>query len=198
MSVYIYLYCDRLIYVTPHTPLYKPITGLPWLKWYLVHGTPEVPFDVMIQKGNYSFSLQSGFAIITEPLPSAWAERENIVRKIRILERMNSLASTQKMRYTNNSAGQPLTDILMFEEIREYQKTSSLENCPILSSLLETTESELLPEALVMKMSLALQSFSRVVAYLNRLEFKVRQFLTDNKFDEANQLLDDEFEKIGM
>ena len=198
MSDYIYLYCDRIIYSVPQTAFYKPVGNILGMRWYLVHAAPSVPYATMIQQGNYGFNLHKGFVTVDDEPPMNWNDRGDIVKQIQILERYNSLANTQKMKYTNNSVGQALIDILTLEEIREYRQTGSIENCTILTSLAETTEKTLTPEALAMKLWLQYESYRKVIAYLNKLEFKVRELLENKQFDQASQVVNDELEKMRM
>lgn len=197
MSAYIYLFCNRVVYWTPQTPFSRPAT-LPETSWYTVHGEPPVPFDDMVRQGNYGYSLQEGFYISDEVLPSGWSNRDSVVQKLQILGAFNTLANTQKLQYTDNSLGQPLTDILVLREVEKYDKTKSLENCPILASLLETADSGLSPAAFIAKLRLQYESYSAVIAYLNRLEFNIRQFLKAGDIEKASTLLNSEFEKIGV
>lgn len=195
MSYYIYLFADRLVHFVPQTAYYVPVTDIPQVRWYLVHGEPPVPFDIMIQKQSYSFNSQKGFFELEGSLPQNWHERGAAVEKIRIWEHFNSLANSQKLKYTSNAVGDALKDVLILEEIREYRATGSIENCTILNSLLETAPNQYTPEGLVTKLWLKYESYRRVFAYLRQLEFSITNLLDEGKFNEAVEMINYELEK---
>jgi hypothetical protein len=197
MSVIIYLLGDRIIHWTPNTLFTKP-ANVNRAKWYMVNTAPPVPMDEIVADGNYCYNFTRGYFKVSTPPPEAWEEREHIIRCIQIIGGVNTLANTQRLRYTDNSIGQPLTDVLLLEEIREYRKTKKLDDCTILSSMIETDQGTLEPEALVSKIWLRYESFRNVVAYLNKLEVTVRKMLQAREYDQATELLNNEFEKIRM
>ena len=198
MSVYIYLFNDRLIYAKDYNPFYKVVRRLAQVKWYAVHGELPLPVDEMIRQENYSYNMRDGFFTLSAELPKNWGERGDVIRKIQILEKFNALSNTQKLNYTDSNVGQALADVLVVDEIRRYQATKSLDGCAILTSYLETGEADLTPEAMVTKLWLKYESYAQLVANLNRLEYNIRQMLNMRKFDEASNLLAAEFEKIRM
>ena len=198
MSYYIYLFHDRIIYWLPRTPDSKPIE-VSWANWYIVNNPPPIPLDEMVKRGDVSYNMQQGFHILeNEPFPKNWDQRSKFVKKIELLAGLNNLANSHKARYTDSAVGQALTDALTLEEIREYRATGSLDNCAILTSLMETSESGLTAEALVTKLWLTYESYRNVIAYLNHLEARVRKLLQDNQLDEATALLNHEVDKLRL
>lgn len=197
MSVCIYLFRDRVICWTPQTLYSKPVS-IARTKWYIVNNPPPIPLNEMVAQQNVSYTMQKGFFILEDALPNDWDERINLIKKIEILSALNTVANCQKSRYTDNTIGQPLADALLIDEIREYRRTSSLENSAILASLLETSESQLSPEGLVTKLWLQYESYRTVIAYLNRLEFTIRELLKKDDFDKAIELLNNEVEKMKV
>lgn len=195
MSSCIYLFMDRIIYWHPQTLFARPVS-LPDLKWYVISAPPPRPLNEMIEAQNCSFTLQKGFMELEGPLPLGWEKHKDMVRQIQIMNSLNALANVHKLKYTDNALGQPLADIVLMDEIREYRKTGSLENCPILVSLLETTEAGLTPDALATKLWLRYETYGTIVAYLNRVEFAVRAMLAEGKNDEAAAYINSEFEKM--
>jgi hypothetical protein len=168
------------------------------VKWYLAQIKPPIPLNEMVTREDYTFNLQQGFSVLEEDLPPDWDKRGDVVRKIVVLERLNSLATTQKLKYTDNSVGQALDDILLLDEIREFRKTGNLNDCQLLQGMLETSDAGLTPEALVTKLWLRYESYRTVLAYLNRLEFNVTKMLEEEQIDQANDLLNGELEKIRI
>lgn len=197
MSVYIYLFQDRIIYWTPQTLYSKPVT-VPKVKWYSVTGAIPMPLNDMVMRGNVGYSTQKGFYTVEGDFPLNWGERDHFVKQIQILGQLNTVMNTQKAKYTDNSIGQPLIDILTLEEMQTYRKTGNIEDCIILSSLLETDEQGLTPDALISKLSLQYESYRMVIAHLNRLEAKVRKLLWDHELDQANELITLEIEKMRI
>lgn len=197
MSVCIYLYHNRLIHWTPQTSMSKPVV-VRGLSWYAINVLPEIPLDDMVAQGNYSYNLQKGFFERKNGEPLDDVVRTNVIKQIQILGALNTLANTQKMRYTDNSVGQPLTDILLLDEINEYRRTNSLENATILASMAATDPTHLTTEALAMKLWLRYESYRGIIAHLNLLEFNIRQLLAEHRFDEANMMIYAELELIRM
>jgi hypothetical protein len=197
MSAYIYLYNERIIYWMPQTPLSQP-AAVPEIKWYSVMGNIPMPFNDMVLRENVSYNLQKGFFTIDNELPPDWDQRGDLIKKIHVISSFNSLANTQKLRFTDSGIGQSLHDVLLLDEIREFRKHSDISECTILSSLLANTEEKLTPEGLVTKLWLQFESFRAVIAHLNKLEFSVRKLLKENQFDKAQQLVNSEFEKVRM
>ncbi|MBI3419111.1 MAG: hypothetical protein HY053_03150 [Proteobacteria bacterium] len=195
MSVCIYLFRERIIYWTPQTLFNKP-ASVGRTKWYIINEAAPIPLNEMVQRGNVGYTQQEGFYTVEGDSPADWDERINLVKKIQIIGGLNTLANNHKSKYTDNSLGQALADILLLDEIREYRRTNSLENCAIITSLLETSEARLTPDALVTKLWLQYESYRTVIAYLNHLESSVRQLLKDDHFDKANELLGSELEKL--
>lgn len=197
MSVYIYLFQDRIIHWSPQTMFSKP-ASVPHVTWYSVTGSIPMPLNDMVARGNVGYTLQKGFYTVETPTPPDWDERGNYVKQIQIMGSFNGIANTQKARYTDNSLGQSLTDILIIDEIRQYQQKKTLEDCPILTSMLETTEAGLTPDALVTKLWLRYESFRTIISYLNRLEHNVRTLFASKSFDEASELVNNEIEKMRV
>lgn len=197
MSYYIYLFCDRIVYWAPHSANTGPV-DLPTIKWYALSIQPPVPFDELIKSECYGYSLNKGYYTIETPPPLAWVSRGSIVRKIQILMQFSVLAISHKMHFSNATVGQSLTEVLIFDEIAEYRRSRNFENCTILQSMLETGNAKLTPEALVTKLWLKNESYRTIVAYLERLEFKVRELLSNGSYDAAAEIIDDELEKLWM
>ena len=197
MSVYIYLFQDRIVYWTPQTIYSKP-ANVNKITWYSVSGAIPMPLNDMIARGNVGYNMQKGFYTVEGDYPLNWDERDQYVKQIQIMGSFNTIANTQKARYTDNTMGQALTDILTLDEIRLFRQTNSLEECPILTSLHETWEAELTPEAMVTKLWLRYESFRTIVGYLNRLEYNVRKLCNENEFDQATDLINSELEKMRM
>lgn len=197
MSVYIYLFQDRVIYWTPQTMYSKP-ANVSKITWYSVSGAIPMPLNDMVAKGNVGYNMQKGFYTIEGDYPLNWDDREQCVKQIQIMGSFNSIANTQKARYTDNTMGQALIDILTLDEIRLFRQTNSLEECPILTSMHETIESDLTPEAMVTKLWLRYESFRTIVGYLNRLEYSIRKLCENNEFEQATDLVNSELEKMRM
>jgi hypothetical protein len=197
IGYYIYLFRERLIHWMPQTLSSKPVSFGP-LKWYVINSPPPLSINDMTARGDIGYSIQKGFYTIEEPLPRDWDRRELLVKKIEILAGFISVSNSQKARYTDNTIGQPLADALLLDEIREFRQARSFDNCPILSGLAETNGAGFSPEGLVMKMWLVYESYRNVLVHLNRLEFKIRKLLEDEKFDEAVELLNLEIEKMRV
>ncbi len=195
MSVYIYLFQHRIIYWAPQTVFSKP-ANIDKITWYNVSGSIPMPLNDMVARGNVGYSLQHGFYTVEGDVPPNWDDRDGYVKYIKILETFHTIANTQKAKYTDNSVGQSLTDILTLDEIRLFREKSTLEDCPILTSLLETHESDLSPDALVTKLWLQYESFRTVISYLNRLEFNIRLLCHEKAFDKASELINNELEKM--
>ncbi len=197
MSVYIYLFQDRLVYWTPQTLYSKPVT-IPKIKWYSVTGAIPMPLNDMVARGNIGYTVQKGFYTIEGDFPLNWGERDYFIKQIQILGQLNTVMNTQKARYTDNSIGQPLIDVLVLEEIHTYRKTGNIDDCTILLSLLETDEQGLTPDSLISKLWLQYESFRMVISHLNRLEYKVRKLLRERELDAANELIALEVEKMKI
>lgn len=197
MSVYIYLFRERVIYWTPQTMFSKPV-NIGKVNWYSITGAIPMPLNDMIARANVSYSLQKGFFTLNEELPPDWGERDGIIKKIQIMGAFHSISNTQRLRYTDNSMGQSLADLLLLDEITTFRKTKNLAECTILTSLIETSEKGLTPEALVTKLWLQYESYRTTLAYLNRLEFNLRQLLEVNDFDKANEVINSELEKMRV
>ncbi len=197
MSVYIYLFHNRIIHWAPQTLFGKP-ASVPKIMWYTVNGSIPMPLNDMVARGNVGYNMQQGFYTIEEPPPPDWDDRFQYIKQIQIMGTFNSIANTQKARYTDNSLGQSLTDILIIDEIRQFQQKQSLEDCPILTSMLETTEAGLTPEALVTKLWLRYESFRTIISYLNKLEYNVRKLFEEKAFDKAAELVNSELEKMRI
>lgn len=197
MSAYIYLFQDRIIYWTPQTIFSKP-ANVAKITWYSVTGAIPMPLNDMVAKGNVGYNMQRGFYTVEGEFPANWAERVDCVKEIQIIGGFNSIANTQKARYTDNTIGQGLTDILVLDEIRQFRETNSLKECTILTSIHETLETNLTPEAMVTKLWLRYESFRTIISYLNRLEFNIRQLCYQSKFDEAQEMVNSELEKMRM
>lgn len=197
MSVYIYLFQDRIVYWTPQTLYSKPVT-IPKIKWYSVTGAIPMPLNDMVMRGNVGYTAQKGFYTVEGDLPLNWGDRDYYVKQIQILGQLNTVMNTQKAKYTDNSIGQPLADILTLEEIQTYRRTGNIEDCIILSSLLECDEQGLTPEALITKLTLQYESYRMVIAHLNQLDFKVRKLLREHELDQANELIAQEIEKMKI
>ncbi|MDX1922573.1 MAG: hypothetical protein SFW65_05555 [Alphaproteobacteria bacterium] len=197
MSAYIYLFQERIIYWTPQTLYSKPV-AVQKVKWYSITGAIPMPLNDMVTRGNVGYSMQKGFYTVEGELPPNWDEREGLIKQLQILAGLNTITNTQRAKYTDNSIGQPLMDVLLVDEIRQYRKNGSLDECTIITSLLETDEQNLTPDALVTKLWLQYESYRTVISYLNRLEFKVRQLLRDHEYDKANDLIAAEVEKMRI
>jgi len=197
MSAYIYLFHDRIIHWSPQTIFSKP-ANVPNVTWYSVSGAIPMPLNDMVAKGNVGYNLQKGFYTVEgEPGPG-WQYRDQYIRQIHIMGGFNTIANTQKARYTDNTIGQGLTDILILDEIRQFRETNDLKECTILTSLHETWEADLTPEAMVTKLWLRYESFRTIVSYLNRLEFNICRLCDAKEFDQAMDLVNSELEKMRM
>jgi hypothetical protein len=194
---YIYLFRDRLIYWTPQTFFSKP-ASLGAVKWYVINGPPPLSINDMAARGDIGYNIQKGFFTIEGPLPRDWDRRALLIKKIEILTAFTNVENSHKVRYTDNTIGQPLADVLLLDEIREFRRTNSLEGCALLNSLIETNRSGLSPEGLVMKIWLVYESYRSVLVHLNRLEFRLRTLLEDEKLDEAMELPNLEMEKMRV
>ncbi len=197
MSVYIYLFQDRVIYWTPQTLYSKPV-AVPKVKWYSIMGSIPMPLNDMVTRGNVGYNMQKGFYTVEGELPPSWDERDGLIKQLQILAGLNTVMNTQRAKYTDNSIGQPLMDVLLVDEIRQYHKNGNLEECTIITSLLETNEQNLTPDALVTKLWLQYESYRTVISYLTRLEFKVRQLLKSHEYDKAADLITAEVEKMKI
>ncbi len=197
MSVYIYLFQDRIIYWTPQTIFSKP-ANVNKVTWYSVSGAIPMPLNDMVTRGNVGYTMQRGFYTVEGSPPADWDDREQYVRQIHIIGGLNTIANTQKSRYTDNTIGQALSDVLILDEIRVFRETKTLENCTILRSMHETWEAPLTPEAMVTKLWLRYESFRTIVSYLNRLEYNVRQLCQQKEFDKATELVNSELEKMRV
>ncbi|MBY0429401.1 MAG: hypothetical protein K2Q32_09315 [Alphaproteobacteria bacterium] len=197
MSVYIYLFQDRIIHWAPQSIYSKP-AGIDKIAWYSIAGSIPMPLNDMVSKGNVGYNSLKGFYTVDGEPGNGWEERAKYVKQIQIIDAFNSIANTQKTRYTDNSIGQSLTDVLILDEIRQFRATNSLADCTILTSLNETGESELTPEAMVTKLWLRYESFRTVLSYLNRLEFNIRTLFNQNKLEEAQDLVNIELEKMRI
>jgi hypothetical protein len=197
MNVYLYLFHDRIIHWMPQTMFSKPLL-VSGLKWYAVNAAPPIPLDEMVMQENYSYNLQKGYFVLEKDWPLDWSDRSGLVAQLNILGSLSTLENIQKLKYTDNSIGRALSDILLIDEIRDYRQTGSIDNCTIMKSMLETTDADLMPEALVTKLWLQYESYRAVVAYLKRLEYRVRQMMAVGQLDQAGALINLEFEKIRM
>jgi hypothetical protein len=197
MSVFIYLFHERIICWTPQSVFSKPASA-PNVQWYSIHGTPPMPYNEMVTQGNIGYTLKKGFFTVEGTPPSDWSEREDRVKHLQLIAALNTVTTTHKARYTDNAIGQPLADALLLDEIREYRTTNSMEHCPILTSLLETSTVNLTPDALVTKLWLRYESYRNVIAYLNRLEFNIEKLLAEKAFDQVTEILNGELDKIRV
>ena len=200
MSYYIYMFKKRIVFYREPYAFYSPVTGLKGVTWYLVHQEPQVSFEDMIRQGNYSFSSEKGFFVLdTDDGAEAYGQKaDSVIAKIKVLEKFQSLANTQKLRYTNTGAGQSIIDALTIHELQEFRRTGSLDGCTLLSMYLEIPEDGYTPEALATKLWLQFESFKNVIVYLHRIEQGVRKLLDDNRVDEANRMIAQEFEKMRV
>lgn len=198
MSNYIYLWHNRIIHVVLNQSMYTPINGIPGVIWYGVPDDPPAPVSDILAAQNYSFDSRNGYYQLDTPPGDGWERYADIVRMLKVLERFNGLAATQKLRYTSNSVGQALADVLLVDEIREFRRTNSLDNCTLLTALVQTSEAGLTPEALATKLWLQYESYKAVLAYLYQLEFKIRTLLLEGLYDDATAVLNTELEKMGI
>jgi hypothetical protein len=164
----------------------------------MVTSPPPLPMAEMVQRGNYGYNMRKGYFIVDGDPPPDWEKRHDLVKQLQILGAFNTLINSQKMKYTDNSVGQALTDVLLVDEIREFRRTGSAENCTILQALAETGSTKLTVEALATKLWLQYESFRMVVAYLYRLEHNIRELMYNHQFDKATELLNNEAEKMMM
>jgi hypothetical protein len=142
--------------------------------------------------------MRKGYHVVEGDFPAEWEKRHDLVKQLQILGGLNTLANSQKMKYTDNSIGQALFDVLLVDEIREFRRSGSVEECPMLQALVETSGTKLTTEALATKLWLQYESYKTVMVYLTRLEFNIRQLMDNHQFDKAREMLNNEVEKMML
>lgn len=167
-------------------------------KWVISYQPPPKGIDELIKRGILCYNLRKGFHTDEKPETEKWAHVDEIVEEIGILERFENLATSYRHRYSNNYVGKPLEDILLIGEMAAFGTGKPIEECKLLNSLLKTKCKEMTPEAVVMQLMLKFDSFKSVICYLNEVEETVRDLIRQKKYDEVNELIEHEFEKIRV
>lgn len=187
----IYARYGRVLKIVPYNIMYSPVK-VKDIGWYLFRGT--LPEDIHERMDQYSFSLKKGFFNhFGELKPEEKEKCKKGLIKIQILERLHDISIMQKMYYTSNEFGSELYHSILNSEIQEYKKNNTIG--PVLEAFYESYNGSLTYDAIVGKQNVLLKDAAYAFAYIKKLENKINNLLTEEKFDEARMLIENEYLK---
>lgn len=185
----------RLIKVVP-IQYRKAKVVVEGVKTYLHLG--EITSDVIENPNYYSFDIRKGLTYVGGPIGESTQQRL-VVKKIMInyLEKLENIKLMYKNAFIRPILDEDIYDSLVLYDINTFERNKSVS--PLLQAMYDRNKNKFTTiDIYVDFLKRRYEDLSYQMAYLHKFEADVKKLIERKRFDEANVLMDEEFEKRSL